>query len=176
MGFSIGGGIGPLRYSYRLGGRGSSGSSESDPAVILAIVAVAAIAGGAWASVEGLTGRWGVTGVVFSVLFIIASFFSIFLNEYVATGFITSWVYLVLAKIKYFNLLMWPESWLNTEFDSLDQFVLFLLVAAAYITTLVLVIALPPSGVYFAMNRLHRGYFANLPETKKTPDEKSDNE
>lgn len=168
MGFSIGGGIGPFRYSYRLGGRGSSGSSESDPIITLAIVLVAAIAGGAWAAVEGLSGRWGVTGVILAIVFIIASFFAVFINEYTATGFLTSWVYLALAKLNYFVLLMWPDSWLNTEFDSLDQFVVFLLVSTAFIATLLAVIAVPPAAVYWAMRRLHRGYFAQLSADQKS--------
>lgn len=162
MGFSIGGGIGPFRYSYRLGGRGSGGSSESDPIVTLVLVLVAAIAGGAWAAVEGLTGRWGVTGVIIAIVFIIASFLAIFINEYTATGFLTSWIYLVLAKLNYFVLLMWPDSWLNTNFDSLDQFVVFLLVSTAYIATLTTVIAAPPAAVFYCMRRLHQGYFASL--------------
>ena len=162
MGFSIGGGIGPFRYSYRPGRGRSSGSSPEDILIVIAMVGVGAVAMGAWASVEGISGRWGVTGVLLSIIFMVASFFSIFLNEYAATAFSTSWVYFVLAKLKYFNLLMWPDSWLNTDYQSLDQFVVFLLVGIAYIVTLVLVIASPPAVTFVVMRKFHRGFLANL--------------
>ncbi len=173
MGFSIGGGIGPFRYSYRPGRGRSSGSSPEDIWVAIAMLGVGAVAMGAWASVEGITGRWGVTGVVLSIIFMVASFFSVFFNEYAATAFSTSWVYLVLAKLNYFNLLMWPDSWLNTEFQSLDQFVVFLLVSIAYIVTLVLVVASPPAITYLAMRKFHRGFLANL-ESQPSPTRDTD--
>jgi hypothetical protein len=161
MGFSIGGGIGPFRASYRLGGRGgSSGSSESDPIFIALFLAIALVAGGAWAAVEGLGGRWGVTGFIFGIAFILATVIGILINEYTATGFVTSWLYLVLAKLNYFDVLLWPDSWLNTEFETLDEFMLFLLVGLAYLTTLAVVVVLPPAVVYATMRRLHRTILA----------------
>lgn len=167
MGFSIGGGIGPFRASYRLGGRGgSSGSSEYDPLFFALFLAVALIAGGAWAAVEGLRGRWGVTGIVFGVVFILATIVGIVLNEYTATGFVTSWLYLVLAKLNYFNVLDWPDSWLNSEFESLDEFMLYLLVGIGYLATVTVVVLLPPAVVYANMRRLHRTLLAESSESK----------
>jgi hypothetical protein len=61
-----------------------------------------------------------------------------------------------LAKLNYFNVLLWPDSWLNTDFETLDQFMLFLLVGLAYLATLTVVVVLPPAVVYANMRRLHR--------------------
>lgn len=161
MGFSIGGGIGPFRASYRLGGRGgSSGSSESDPLFLVLFLAIALIAGGAWAAVEGLSGRWGVTGVIFGIVFILATFIGIIFNEYTATGFVTSWLYLGLAKLNYFDIMLWPDSWMNSDFETLDEFMLYLLVLIAYLTALAVVVLLPPAVVYANMRRLHRTILA----------------
>ncbi len=160
MGFSIGGGIGPFRASYRLGGRGSSGSSEDDLLWTALFASIALVAGGAWAAVEGLQGRWGVTGIVFGVIFIVATLVGIVINEYVATGFVTSWLYLILAKLNYFNILLWPDSWLNSDFDTLDEFMVFFFVGVGYLIAVAVVVALPPAVVYANMRRLHRSVFA----------------
>jgi hypothetical protein len=128
-------------------------------------LAIVLVAGGAWAAVEGLGGRWGVTGFIFGIVFILATLVAIFLNEYAATGFVTSWLYLALAKLNYFNILLWPDSWMDTEFDSLDEFMIYLLVLVGYLTTVAVVVLLPPAVVYANVRRLHRMVLAEPHES-----------
>ena len=152
MGFSIGGGIGPLRGSVRLGGRGG-GSQTSPEEVLLMVAGVALLFGGTLAAM-GLRGEGGITGRVLGVLYVIISFIALFWSPLVGTYFATSWVYYGLSKVHYFDLINFVL-FDPPELNSLDALVLIFLQFIVMLVGIALVLLIPPAIVYLILKKLH---------------------
>lgn len=155
MGFSIGGSIGPLRASVRLGG--GRGTTQNDPAFTALLIGVALLSAGGWGAEQGLRGNWGVTGRVFGWLFIIATVVSL-VNRYAATFFLTSWLYRLLAVVGYFDwgLSFVPDADSPGGWETADEFFSELFQALFGFAVIGLTIAVPPL-VVFVFNSLVAG-------------------
>lgn len=153
MVFGIAGGIGPFRVFIPIGGRYRT---SDDPTITYILIGIALVAGGAWGTVEGLQGRWGVTGRVFGIIFIIGTVLSL-ASRSAGTGFLTSWLYLVLARVGYFELTLWPGNLFDrySDWQSLDELVLFALSGVLYLANLALVLLGPPLVVFVLLTWLH---------------------
>jgi hypothetical protein len=152
MGLYLSGGIGPLRGSVRLSGRGG-GTQASPEDVLLMLAGIAVLFGGTLAAM-GLRGEGGITGRVFGVLYVAISLIALFWSPLVGTYFATSWVYYGLSKVNYFDLINFvlfdpPKSL------TLDSIVLMFIQFIVMILGIALVLLFPPAVVYLILNRLH---------------------
>ena len=159
MGFSIGGSFGPFRASVRLGG--GRVPTQSDPETTVLMLGVALLSAGGWGAEQGLRGNWGASGRVFGWLFIIATILSL-TNRYVATFFLTSWLYRLLAVLGYFDWMtsFIPDAAALANWESVDEFTIFVLQSVLGLALLGLMVALPPALVFLCCSRIAQ-YISN---------------
>jgi hypothetical protein len=172
MGFSIGGGIGPLRGSVRLSGRGG-GSSELTPQEIFFMTAGIALFFGGTIAAAGLRGEGGITGRILGVIFTLISFMCLFHSPLVGTYFATSWVYYGLTKVHYFNLfnllILEPPKIHGID---LDGFVLLFGLLLVAIVGGALVLLIPPALVFFILRKLHAKYPSMMTDSEVSTETK----
>ena len=165
MGFSLGGGIGPVRGSVRLGG--SRKTSPPSVEEYFFMVAGTLLFFGGTIAAMGLRGEGGITGRVLGALFLLISVGSLLYSPLVGTYFATSWVYFGLTKVHYFNLinlvLFDPP-----EVVGLDSIVLMFLQLIVMIVFIALVLSIPPLAVFLVLRKLHEKL-----ELESNPENKS---
>ena len=149
MGFSIGVGIGPLRYSQRIsGGNSKSGSNDDEGAFLLVV-------GGVWLGLilmsrapewawEATTGEWGVTvfflGVLGLTFLCIGPFVPL-----VGTVPVLSWLMFIIYRFNWWKFSQnalgdVSNGMIDRPWDSVDHYVLNVIGALAWIVVGVLLL------------------------------------